>query len=283
MTLFLLSIGDWFLALYEKYQPIFDGFVGGLITFVPKLVGSIVLLILGRFLAKIISKGVSKTLNKVGIDKLGDRLNEIDFISKAPVKIELSAMIGKFLYYCIFFFFFMAATDTLGITAVSEIIGAIFAYLPRVLSALIVFVIGILFADVIKKVIHTACASLNIPAASLIANFVFYFIFINVAMITLSQTGIETDFIQDNLSIILGGIVAAFAFGYGQASRPLIGNLLGAYYNKAKVSIGDVIAIDGVKGKVIDMDNSTMTIQAEDRKVIVPLNKLTTDKYELFD
>jgi Conserved TM helix/Mechanosensitive ion channel len=283
MALILLSIGDWFLPLYEKYRHIFDGFVEGFLIFVPKLLGAIVLLILGRILARMISKGVSKALQKIGIDKLGDRLNEIEIISRAPVKIELSTMVGKFLYYCIFFFFFMAATDTLGITAVSEIFGTIFEYLPRVLSALIVFIIGILFADVIKKVVHTACASLNIPASSLIANFVFYFIFINVAMITLSQAGIETAFIQDNLSIILGGIVAAFAFGYGQASRPLIGNLLGAYYNRAKIAVGDVIAIDGVKGTVVEMDNSTMTIQAEDRKIIVPLNKLNTEKYEIFN
>jgi Conserved TM helix/Mechanosensitive ion channel len=282
MTIFLLNIGDWFGALYEKYQGVFDGFVAGMITFVPKLLGAIILLVVGRFLARMISKGVSKGLNKIGVDKLGDRLNEIDFISKSPVKIELSVMVGKLLYYVIFIFFFTAATDTLGITAVSEIIGKIFEYLPRVLSALIVFMIGILFADMLKKVIFTACSSLNIPAAGLIANFVFYFVFINVAMITLSQAGIETDFIQDNLSIILGGIVAAFAFGYGQASRPLIGNLLGAYYNRSKVNIGDIIAIDGVKGQIIEMDNSTMTIQAEGRKVVIPLNKLTTDKYEIF-
>jgi Conserved TM helix/Mechanosensitive ion channel len=282
MTYFLLNIGDWFGALYTKYRDIFDGFVGGMISFVPKLLGAIVLLIVGRFLARMISKGASKALKTIGADKLGDRLNEIDFISKSPVKIEPSVMMGKFLYYVIFIFFFTAATDTLGITAVSEIIGKIFEYLPRILSALIVFVIGILFADVLKKAIYTACSSLNIPAASLIANFVFYFVFINVAMITLSQAGIETEFIQDNLSIILGGIVAAFAFGYGQASRPLIGNLLGAYYNRSKVNIGDTIAIDGVKGQIIEMDNSTMTIQAESSKVIIPLNKLTTEKYELF-
>ena len=136
--------------------------------------------------------------------------------------------------------------------------------------------------DMLKKLVHTACASLNIPAAGLIANFVFYFVFINVAMITLSQAGIDTNFIQDNLSIILAGIVGAFAVGYGYASRPLIGNLLAAYYNKNKVKVGDTIAIDGVKGKVIELDNSTMTLEADDRKIVVPLNKLSSEKYEIF-
>jgi hypothetical protein len=282
MKLFLLNISDWFNKLYDKYQPMFDDFFMGMIAFVPKFIGALLLLVLGWFLGRMIARFFEKLLARIGADKLGDRLNQIDFIARSPMKLKPSAMVGKFLYYLIFIFFFMAANDTLGITAVSDMISKIFEYLPRILSALVVFVLGILFADILKKLVHTACASLNIPAAGLIANFVFYFVFINVAMITLSQAGIDTDFIQDNLSIILAGIVGAFAVGYGYASRPLIGNLLSAYYNKNKVNIGETIAIDGVKGKIIALDNSTMTLDADDRKIVVPLNKLSSERYEIF-
>ena len=282
MNLFLLSVPQWFDDLYNKYQPMFDQFFMGMISFVPKFIGALLLLFLGWFLGRMISRFFQKLLVRIGADKLGERLNQIDFIARSPMTIKPSVMIGKFFYYLIFIFFFMAAADTLGISAVSDMISKIFEYLPRILSALIVFVIGILFADVLKKLVHTACASLNIPAAGLIANFVFYFVFINVAMITLSQAGIDTNFIQDNLSIILAGIVGAFAVGYGYASRPLVGNLLAAYYNKNKVHVGDTIAIDGVKGKVLEMDNSTMTLDTDDRKIVVPLNKLSSEKYEIF-
>jgi RNase P/RNase MRP subunit p29 len=61
-----------------------------------------------------------------------------------------------------------------------------------------------------------------------------------------------------------------------------VGNLLAAYYNKNKVHVGDTIAIDGVKGKVLEMDNSTMTLDTDDRKIVVPLNKLSSEKYEIF-
>ncbi|WP_421797436.1 mechanosensitive ion channel family protein [Haliscomenobacter sp.] len=282
MSLILLSFMDWFNNLYNKYKPAFDKYSNDLIAFVPKFIGALLLLFLGWFLGRMISRFFQKLLERIGADKLGDRLNQIDFIARSPVKLKPSIMVGKFFYYVIFIFFFMAATDTLGITAVSEMISKIFEYLPRILSALVVFVIGILFADMLKKLVHTACASLNIPAAGLIANFVFYFVFINVAMITLSQAGIDTNFIQDNLSIILAGIVGAFAVGYGYASRPLVGNLLAAYYNKNKVKVGDIISIDGVKGKIVAMDNSTMTLDADDRKIVVPLNKLSSEKYEIF-
>lgn len=282
MNLFLLNITDWFDNLYNRYKPAFDKYSNDLIVFVPKFIGALLLLFLGWFLGRMIARFFQKLLERIGADKLGDRLNQIDFIARSPLKIKPSTMVGKFLYYLIFIFFFMAATDTLGITAVSDMISKIFEYLPRILSALVVFVIGILFADMLKKLVHTACASLNIPAAGLIANFVFYFVFINVAMITLSQAGIDTNFIQDNLSIILAGIVGAFAVGYGYASRPLVGNLLAAYYNKNKVKVGDLISIDGVKGKIVALDNSTMTLDADDRKIIVPLNKLSSEKYEIF-
>lgn len=270
-------------ALWKIIQPMFEEISKAMTEFAPNLLGALFLLLLGWMIGKLFARVIRKVFEKAGADKLADRLNQIELFSKSPVKLKPSAFLGKFVYYLIFFVFFMAATDVLGIQAVSDMISAIFSYLPKLISALLVFIIGVVIADFLKNIVQTACVSLNIPAASLISNFVFYFLFINVAMITLSQAGIATDFIEDNLSIILGGVVAAFALGYGFASRPLVGNFLAAYYHRNRVKIGSVIEIEGIYGEVIEIDNSTFTVKTEQGKVIVPLNKLSTEKYKLFD
>jgi hypothetical protein len=190
-------------------------------------------------------------------------------------------MVSKIVYYLLFFVVILIATDVLGMQAVTDMMNNVLSYIPSLISALLVFFVGILLADFLKRIVQTTCDSLGIPAASLIANVVFYFLFLNVAMITLSQARVQTAFIEENLSIILGGVVLAFAIGYGFASRPVLANLLAAFYNKGKVSIGDEVGIEGIEGVVVAMDNSTFTLKTGKALTVIPLHKLATEKYQI--
>lgn len=261
--------------------PFINDLLSSGLMFLGKLIGALFLILIGRWIARLAGKGLSRLLAKIGLDKLVERLGDIDLFNASRLKVVPSQVAGKLIYYLVFFIFIWVATDIMQIAALSEMIAKLFDYLPILLSALIVFIAGILLADFLKKIVLTATKSLNIPAAKLIANFVFYFLFVNVAIITLAQAGIETNSIEDNISIILAGIVAAFAIGYGYASRPILSNMLAAYYNRNRVKIGDHIVIEDVEGEVIRIDNTSFTLKSEQREIVFPLNKLMTQRYEL--
>ncbi len=245
--------------------------------------GALFVILVGWLVATLVAKFVRRLLQTIGIDRLAEKLNEIDIIYKSKIRLVPSILLSKILYYLIFFIFIIIATDVLGMEAVTILMGNLLNYIPQLLSALLVFVVGVFVADFLKKIVLTTCQSLGIPAAGVISNIVFYFIFLNVVMITLAQAGIDTEFIQDNLSIILAGVVLAFALGYGFASRQLVANFLSSLYNKEKIHIGDVIGIDGVKGRVIQIESDSFTLLAEDKKIIIPLSKLTSEKIEIFE
>ena len=261
-----LELGQILLELLSKFA-----------SAIPKFIGALVVFIIGWIIAKSVAKLISKLLKKIGIDKLAERLNDIDIVHKANMKIVPSAILSKVVYYILLLIFIIAATDVLGMPAVSQLMSDILNYIPSLISAMIVFILGILVADFLKGIVKTACESLNIPATGLIANVVFYFVLLNVLMITLTQAGIDTEFIQDNLSIILAGGVAAFAIGYGLASKNIVANFLASFYNKDKVKVGDTIVIDGLEGTVIDIYNTCLTLQSGKNKIIVPLSKLSSN------
>jgi hypothetical protein len=244
---------------------------------IPNLLGAIAIFVIGLIVSRLTAKFIRRLLIKIGADRLAERLNSIEIVSKSSINIVPSVLLSKIVYYFLFFIFLVAATDVLNLAFISTLMGDILNYVPIVISALIMLVIGLLISDFMKNIVRTACESLAIPAAGLIANIVFYFLFLNVVMIALSQAKIDTGFIQDNLSIILGGIVLAFAIGYGFASRNIVANFLASFYNKGKIRIGDVIEMDGIKGEIITMDNATITVRAEDRLVLFPMNKLTSE------
>lgn len=252
-------------------------------AFADNMLGALAVVLIGWLVARLVAKFVQKVLKTIGIDKLAERLNEIEIVHKSNLRLVPSILLSKILYYVLFFIFIIAATDVLGMQAVTVLMGNLLNYIPKLLSALLVFVVGILVCDFLKKMVLTACQSLGIPAAATIANIVFYFLFLNVIMITLSQAGIDTEFIQDNISIILAGVVFAFALGYGFASRQIVANFLSSLYNKDAIKIGDIIGMEDVKGKVIEIDNNSFTLQTGDRKIIIPLSKLTSEKIEIFE
>lgn len=249
---------------------------------IPNLFGALIILILGWIISKIISKSLLKILEKVGIDRFGDKLNATDFAIKANFKIVLSSFTSKLVYYILMLIFLMAATDVLGIPVISQMVSDLISYLPRLLSAILLFVLGIYLAEFVKNIVLAAANSLSIPSASIIANFVFYLIFLTLTISALAQASIETSLITSNLTVILGGVVLAFAIGYGFASKDTMANFLASFYSKNKVKIGDLISIDGSKGRVVAMDSTSLTLQDDVKTTVIPLKKLTSDKVEIF-
>lgn len=248
---------------------------------IPNLLAALVVAIVGYILAKLVTKLIEKLLARIGVDKLAEKLQEIDFISKSEIEIKISKLIAKTIYYLIMIFAIMAATEVLGMPAVSELMVNIINYIPNLIVAVIVLIVGTLFANFIKGLVSTATASLGLPSGRFIASFVFYFLFISVVLSALGQAKVNTDFLKDNLTVIVGGAVLAFSIGYGFASREMMANFIASFYSKSKVQVGDEIRIGEVKGLVIEVDNSSFVVDTGDTRVIVPLSKLTSENVEI--
>lgn len=249
----------------------------------PGLVSAIVILIVGIIVSRLVRRTVSMFLSRSGVDKMAEKLNDIDIIQESNIKIVPSTLISKVLYYILILIFMMAATDALGMESVSKLVIDIVNYIPSLIAATLIMALGVFFADLVKGGVMTTCQSIGIPSAKVIANFVFYFILINVVVTALGQAGIDTDFIKSNLTVLLGAVASAFALGYGIASKDLMASFLASFYSKERYEIGDRVCIEGVEGTIIELDNTAIVIQAEGKKVVFPMSKLTNEKVEILD
>jgi len=249
---------------------------------VPKFFGAVVIAVVGFIIAKIVSSSIKKLLLKINIDKIGDQLNEIDIVSKSNIQIKISSIISKVLYYFLLLFFLVAAADVLAMPAVSNLVSNIFNLIPNIIVAGIILVVGILFADAIRGISQTSLESLGVPSARMISSLLFYFLFINIIISALSQAKINTEFLSQNIHLLIGGIVLAFAIGYGLASKATMSNFLASYYVKDKFNVGDKITVDGMTGKVIDISKASLTLVSENgNKVIFPLSKISDSNIEV--
>ena len=205
----------------------------------------------------------------------------MDILAKNNVTLKLSVISGKIIYYMLMLIFVMTAVGALDMPVLAELIQVFITFVPNLIAAFIILLFGLILADTLKNVVATTCKSLGMPSANIIASFVFYFVFINVIILALSQAKINTDFFAQNLSIIIAGGVLAFSIGYGFASRDLVASFLASYYTRDKLNIGDKVTLNGVTGKISGLDKSSVTVSSENKSVIIPLNKILQDNIEI--
>lgn len=263
----------------DNLQKLLEAFI----QTAPKLLGALVIFFVGWIVAKLATKFVKKILEQSGIDKLGDQVNDIDIFKKANFSFKLSQIVSKILYYTLLLIVTVGAVDVLGMESLSKLVGELINYVPKLITAMALLLIGALLADTIAGLAKSTFKTLGIPSAGIISSLIFWLIFLTIGVSALGQASIDTDFIRSNLTVLLGGIVFAFAIGYGLASRSTVENFFASFYGKNKIQLYSTIEIEGVKGTVVGLNNTSFTIQTDDAKVIFPLSKLTTEKIIIFE
>lgn len=248
----------------------------------PKVLGAILILLLGWLFAKLVSNGIARLLKAIRFDDLSERINATSFLERANVKLAPSQFIGKFFYYVFLLLVVNSAAAALGWTAISEEISKLLSFLPNLLVAIIFFVVGSYIASFVRDIIKGATSSMGIGAGRIISNLVYYFLFMIVTLTALGQAGIDTTIISANLSLILGSILLSAAISYGFASRDVLANILASFFSRKTFAIGQIIELDDAKGKIIATSNISVTILTEqEEKIVIPAHQLITNKVKI--
>jgi len=236
------------------------------------LITSLVILLIGWIIAFMVSKIFYKILKTINVEKLMDKIKEVDLF--AGLNFSLVKGISKFLFWMIFIIFLMKALDILGLTEVSEGIRTVIGYLPSLITAILFFVVGAMIANLIRAFITSTTESIGVGSGKFIAHFVYYFLLIMVSIISLEQAGLQTDILTENLQIILALILGGLALGFGLSSRDLLSNILGGFYTKNKFEVGQEIEIENNRGKISDIDSTSLTLDLGDKSLVIPLSQV---------
>lgn len=261
----------------------FNTLISQFVSFVPRLIGCIIILLVGYLVAKLVSTLIKKVLRRVGFDKIGDKLNDISIVKQLKTEIKLSEIVAKVLYYFILLVFLTAATETLGVDAITSMVLSIVNFIPQLIAAAIMLQIGIMLADAIKGAIVAVCKSFNISSAKLIGNVVFFFFLIITFISSLGQIGINTNLLESTFILIIGGVIGAFALGYGIASRDVLSNMIASMYSRNKYKEGQIVKLDDAKGTITKIDNVSVTIQCQDATIVIPMQLFQSKKVEIFN
>ena len=249
-----------------------------LVDSLPKVLGFIAFVIISWIVIKIFLWLVRKALSKTKIDEWSKKLNETEIFGNTTINIVLTNVILGVLKWFLILVFVMAGSGIFGLEVVSEGISSFFAYLPRLLTALAIFVAGVYVGTIVKKAINSMFKSLEITGGNLVGNIAFYLIVIFLSITAFDQAGIDTSIIKSNLTLVIGSILLAFAIAFGLGSRDVIKRLLFGYYSRKNLEIGQKIRIKDVEGVVESIDNICFVVVTAEEKIVFPIKDIVDNQ-----
>ncbi len=128
-------------------------------TFLPKLVGFLLILVVGYFVAKAIAKVLDTVLERVGFDKAVERGGVGKALAKSQY--DASGILGKIVFYALFLFVLQLAFGVFGPNPISTLIASVIAYLPKLFVAIIIVVIGAAIAAAVKEIVEASLGGLS--------------------------------------------------------------------------------------------------------------------------
>jgi len=264
----IFNIGTIITDMMNTYLPMVINIFIGLAIF-----------LIGFIVAKIIYNIILKTLKAIKLDKVDDMIRQVDMFK--ALDFNLPKFLAKLVYYLILLLVLQISVQSMGISSLSNGLNAILAYMPKLITAAIIFLIGVFIADIVKNALRSTTESLNIKTGKFISDAVFYFLVIIIALMALGQAGIDTTLITNNLTMLIGGILLAFMIGFGFASKDLMSSMLSSIYVNDSLNIGSKVKIGDISGEIIEMTSTAVIIKSAERKVSIPMHKLTNEIVEI--
>jgi small-conductance mechanosensitive channel len=191
-------------------QSLSDG-LSAILGALPALIGAIIILVIGFIIAKVLQGITTKVLEGMGFEGWMESGGIKQFFDRSQTQQTPLSILGKLVFWLVFFIAITMAVDTLGISAISEVLGQFIAYIPQIIAAILILVLATLLANFVAGIVRGATGS-NIAGS--VAQ---YGIIVFAAFAALTQLGIAEELIAPTFLILLGGVslAAAIAFGLG--------------------------------------------------------------------
>ncbi len=232
--------------------------------FMPNIFAAIALLLVGYFVARITGLVIRKLLAKIGLDKLTERAGIAGAVEISGFETSASAIIGNIVYWLIFLTFLIAAADALGLPRVSSTIDGFVSYLPKLIGALLVVIIGLFAAHLVRTAIETAADGMQLDYGKPLGSIIYALMVVVIISLAIGQLEIETDLLNQVVSILLLAIAAAVALSLGLGTRSIAGNIVAGLYARDLFPPGDTIKVGEVSGRVIEVSTTNTLIELED-------------------
>jgi small-conductance mechanosensitive channel len=214
------------------FQPLQDA-ISTFLSYIPQLIGAIIILIVGYFIARVLERLVDVLLRRLGFDGWMERGGVKQFFDRAQTDQTPASILGKLVFWFVFIIAITMAADALGIPQISGFLNQLLAFIPSIFAAVLILFFAALLANFIAGIIRGATGS------GVLGSIARYAIIVYGVFAALTELGIAVQITAPTFLIVLGAVALALAIAFGIGGREVARDIVERAYNRRQEMMGD--------------------------------------------
>lgn len=220
--------------MYDVLIDRFDEAMYQITGFLPRLAAALGILMVGLAIAKMVERGTDLALHRIGFDRWMQEGGVTEALERAGTTLDPSSVVAKLVFWMMMLLVILLAAAALGIAAVSVLFGEMIAYIPSVITAVIVLVIGTLLGEFVKYLVLASAGAL--PGAVNLARAAKAAVILLAVFMALEQLDIAQDIVLVFFMAVVGAVALAAALAFGLGGREVAGEIMRGWYDRARAS-----------------------------------------------
>jgi hypothetical protein len=193
--------------------------------FLPRLLLAVAILIAGWLVAKVVRFAIVKSLRALNFNVVTDKAGVDRFLQQGGGTLDTTGLLGVLSYWIVILAALMVAFNAMGLAYVTDLIGRILLFVPKVMVAVLVIAFGAYFARVVGTAVQMYCRNIGIGDAVALGRIATSAILVFVVLIALDQLGLG-DIIRQTFLIVVAAVALGLALAFGLGGQRRAAELL---------------------------------------------------------
>ncbi|HET7585654.1 MAG TPA: mechanosensitive ion channel [Gemmatimonadaceae bacterium] len=203
-----------------------------LLQYLPALIGALVIVFAGYLLAKLIERATDRVLARLGLNRWLERGGVLEAVERTGWRQAPSRIFAAIVFWLVMFVVILVAANALGLSALAEVFQQLVSYVPSVIAALVIVLVGIVLGEFVDGLIMASAG--GIPGGPTLARVGRAGVVILAIFMALQTLGVATDIVTTAFAIIFGAVAFGAALAFGLGNRELAGEITRAWYERVR-------------------------------------------------
>ncbi len=260
-----MDVQQWTLTLTEALTRVTER----ISDYLPHLFGFLALLLVGWIVAMVLRTVTyhiaTRTFDRIGRSKsVQPRVTQSTTYQSAP------RVISRVIFWTVLLFFLAAAIEALGLPAVSNVLGIVTAYLPRILLGVLIIFVGLWAGEFVRASLARVTAAAGITQGDIVARAGQILVVFVAAIIAAEQVGIDSTALITILITAFAVTFGAAALAFALGAKSTVSNIVAGHYVQKTYRPGDAIKIGDHEGQILEITHTAVLLDTPEGRVMVP-------------